>query len=56
ADYCSGEVWALDFEGEGDGEIVELGSVASPVSIDQVGDDLYVVSQADGAQLVERAS
>lgn len=56
ADYCSGELWALDFEGEGDGEIVELGSVASPVSIDQVGDDLYVVSQADGAQLVERAS
>lgn len=55
ADYCSGEVWALDVESEGLGDVVELARVASPVSVDQVGDTLYVVSATDGPLRVEPA-
>lgn len=56
ADYCSGEVWALDVENDGLGDVVELGQVASPVSVDQVGDTLYVVSATEGPLRVEPAS
>ncbi len=55
ADFCSGDVWALDVEGEGQGDVVELGQVASPVSVDQVGDVLYVVSAAEGPLRVDPA-
>jgi glucose/arabinose dehydrogenase len=60
ADYCSGEVWALDVEGEGTsiaaGSVVSLGNVTSATAVEAGADgELYVLSRDGPVYLVEPA-
>ena len=60
ADYCSGQVWALQVTGEGEsmaaGRQVELGEVPSPTAVvDGPGGEVYVLSGGGGVYRLDPA-
>ena len=60
ADYCAGQVWALQITGEGAslaaGRQVELGQVASPTAVvDGPGGEVYVLSAGGGVYRLDPA-